>query len=132
MSFTLSEDKHIKQKKHFSIYWDTAAQINTVLTQRALGPFWIQQQTWDDMPECLPWEDLPKRDTILALVSMHVFRFSLLITSRKYVWMHLLPSHLKEEGVKLPGNVVYRVRIFAVKERHRAGITYMILLFLAM
>lgn len=46
--------------------------------------------------------------------------------------MRLLPTHPKEEGVKLPGNAVYHVRIFAVKERHRTGITYVTLLFLAM
>ena len=43
--------------------------------------------------------------------------------------MHLLPSHLKEKGVKFPGNAVYHVWIQTVKEIHRAGITYPILPF---
>lgn len=42
--------------------------------------------------------------------------------------MRLLPSHLKEKGVKLAGNAVYyvptHIGIHAAKGRHQAGITH--------
>lgn len=86
MSFTLSQEQHILQKQHLPSYRFTAAEINTALAQCALDSFWTQEQTLDDMTEYLPQEDLRKRDTSLALtqVSVHVFRYSLLIRSRKY------------------------------------------------